>query len=126
MKNLKVIYRKNNKWFTGKINEESKLRKGKEISKLSDAKNVENYISLKKYIRLGKKTFSVEETLEQFKLQSLYILQDEQLLVGKIKVGKSVESKKWWSTHNRICADCKKSCKQSARVDVISCQRMTK
>lgn len=125
MKDLKVIYRKNNRWFTGKINDEGKLRKAKQITKLADAKHVEDYVSLKKYIRVNKKTYKADDMLEKFGIQSLYVLYEEPVKISKVtgKVSKSIDNKKWWSSYNKICKDCVKECKQSSRVEIISCQR---
>lgn len=121
MKNEKIVYRKNNKWFTGKINAEGKLRKGIAIKKMSDVKNIDDYITLKKYIKENKKSFTSEEILKNFGVESLYvrkIVEEKTSLKDTIK---SVSSKEYWKKRHPLCLKCKNKCKQSSRVIIVNC-----
>ena len=70
--NAKIVYKKSNKWFTGTIKED-KLRKTKQINKLSDVTETQEYLTLKQWMKKTKTKGEAEEFLTKFKIQSLYI-----------------------------------------------------
>lgn len=73
---LVVVYKKNNHWFTGTINED-KLRKKKQIKKLSDETNKHEYVTLKRWLKDNKIKEDSDNYLEKYKVQSLYIKKEK-------------------------------------------------
>ena len=115
--NVVVVYKRNNKWCTGTIKED-KLRKKKDIEKLSDVTETENYITLKKYIKDNKIEEPFDDILAKFKITSLYIKAEE-----AIRDTQAVPNKTWWANKNSICLQCPKKCKQSSYAIIVSCNR---
>jgi len=120
MINETVVYKRKNLWFTGSI-KEGKLRKKKQIKKLGDVTETEDYITLKRWVKENKKG-EPEEYLTKYNVQSLYILKKAK----KAKEGKKTVSGGLWKKFNPQCLKCKKDCKQSYKVIIISCQYKAK
>lgn len=125
---LVVIYKKNNHWFTGSINE-NKLRKRKQIKKLSDETSKHEYITLKRWLKDNKIKEDSDSYLEKYKIQSLYIKKEApEILNSKMPLSKKEindMTKSFWAKLNKLCLRCSKPCKQSSRVTVVVCNRMS-
>jgi hypothetical protein len=125
---LVVVYKKNNHWFTGTINE-NKLRKRKQIKKLSDETSKYEYLTLKRWLKDNKIKEDSDSFLEKYKVQSLYIKKDEpKIITSKEPLSRKDTkdaSKLFWAKLNKLCLRCSKTCKQSSRVTVVVCKRMS-
>lgn len=124
--NISIIYKKDNHWFTGTI-KNNKLRKRKQIQKLSDATSKQEYVTFKRWMKENKIQGESSEYLDKFKIQSLYV-KKEKVVAEKSDAPMSQKetnatSKHFWSKLNKICLECSKSCKQSSRVTIIVCNR---
>ena len=119
--NAKIVYKKSNKWFTGTIKED-KLRKTKQINKLSDVTETQEYLTLKQWMKKTKTKGEAEEFLTKFKIQSLYI-KDVPIVFEKTENGTDTHptAKQFWAKLNEICIKCKKNCKQSSYAFIMSC-----
>ena len=124
--NISIIYKKDNHWFTGTI-KNNKLRKRKQIQKLSDATSKQEYITFKRWMKENKIQGESSEYLDKFKIQSLYVKKDKVIIEPSdtpiSKKETTATSKHFWSKLNKICLGCSKSCKQSSRVTIITCKR---
>lgn len=119
MVNEIVVFKRDNKWYTGTITE-GKLRKKKQIKKLADVTSTDDYITLNKWIKanLGDKKMPLDpqKYLNLFNVQSLYLLQK------KVGAATNASAKQMWKKFNVQCLKCVKDCKQSYRADIVSCQ----
>lgn len=119
-----VVFRRDNKWFTGTIKDD-KLRKKKQIKKLSDVTDTHEYSTLKKWMKDTKNTSEADDLLTQFKVQSLYIKKVEPVIVKS--EGETVQhptAKQFWAKFNSICIKCKNKCKQSSYAEILNCNSM--
>lgn len=121
MINESVVYKRGGKWFTGTI-KDSKLRKKKQIKKLGDVTDTQEYITLKRWIKDNKKEYEPDTIYEQLKVQALYFkkVEKEKEGIG----GTAPSAKQFWAKYNSICLKCKNKCKQSSRVTIINCNRI--
>lgn len=113
--NCSVVFKKDNHWFTGSL-KEGKLRKNKQIKKLSDATNKSEYITLSRWTRENKID---EDYLTKYKVQSLYFKSEPK----QVESGGMTE-KLFWKKLNELCLSCSKPCKQSSYAIVLNCQRI--
>lgn len=125
---LVVVYKRDNHWFTGTINED-KLRKRKQIKKLSDETSKHEYLTLKRWLKDNKIKEDSDNYLEKYKIQCLYIKKEE-LKINDLNEPLSKKdtkdlSKQFWAKLNKLCLRCSKPCKQSSRVTVVVCKRMS-
>ncbi|MFA5396714.1 MAG: hypothetical protein WC346_11975 [Methanogenium sp.] len=141
--NCKVAFKKNRKYFRGKLVDE-KIIGPKQYMHLSDIPKFDKYITIKFYIRKSKADINLKSLLKKLEIDNLYLLLDEISVsskkktkvykVTKEKVDKSTLSvplsadltlrgweKAWFKIKNKLCVDCTKKCKQSARVTIINC-----
>lgn len=118
MINESVVYKRGGKWFTGTI-KDSKLRKKKQIKKLGDVTDTQEYITLKRWIKDNKKEYEPDTIYQQLNVQALYL--------KKIKVEKNgaPSAKEFWAEYNSLCLKCKNKCKQSSRVTIVNCNRIS-
>lgn len=113
-----VVVKKNKKWYIGYI-AGYKFYQSSEIKKLSDVKNVTNYITLAKYIKNQNKNYNVKQTisliLNKTGLDSIYILDKP------INPSDEEFENHWWSNVNKTCKKCEWMCKQSSKVKLFKC-----
>jgi len=113
-----VVVKQNKKWYIGYI-EGYKFHKNSEIKKLSDVKDVANYITLAKYIKNKNKNYDVKQTtaliLNKIGCNSIYILDKP------INPSEDEFENYWWSDINEICKKCSWMCKQGSRVKLYKC-----
>lgn len=110
-----VVIKKNNKWFLGFI-DGKKLIEKKPIKKLSDIKKETTYRGLSAYLKLNKYKLTEEQILKKLKVDKIYVLKNPIGLEAK-------ELEKWmWMDYNKKCKKCIKNCKQSHRVNLVSCK----
>ncbi len=122
MTDLEVVYRRENSWFTGTIKDD-KLRKKKDIKKLSDATSTNDYLTVKQWVSLNDDSMKVDDLFKKFKIDSLYVrevgvVMDSPSTMKEIKQAE----KDWWATLNEKCVGCSKKCKQSSKVEVLKCK----
>jgi hypothetical protein len=122
MTDLEVVYRRENSWFTGTIKDD-KLRKKKDIKKLSDATSTNDYLTVKQWVSLNDGSMKVDDLFKKFKIDSLYVrevgvVMDSPSTMKEIKQAE----KDWWATLNEKCVGCSKKCKQSSKVEVLKCK----
>lgn len=122
--NVSVVYKKENSWFTGAI-KEYKLRKKKQINKLSDVKDTAVYITLKKWLseNENESEYTFDELISKLKVQSLYVKTEDTPKNNKTHSRKGMTEEKFWSKFNTICLSCIKDCKQSSYAEIIVCNR---
>lgn len=116
--NEQVVYKKQNKWYVGKITE-WKLRKNRDIPTLSTATDKAEYFTLKQWLKFKKLKDTPESILEKLKVDRLYIKKVEEVLTET--TDNKTFDKVWWKKFNDICIMCDKSCKQSSHVIVVEC-----
>jgi hypothetical protein len=126
--NCDVVYRRDNKWLIGKITND-KLRKKKEIKKLSDVTNTDEYLTLKQWLKSEKSKVDADDILKRFKIERLYIKAtgpDKEMVFDDEHTKMSIKEieKEWWEHLNELCIKCSKKCKQSSRVELIKCDRV--
>lgn len=113
-----IVAKKNKKWYIGYI-KGYKFHKKSEVKKLSDVKNVTNYITLAKYIKNKNKNYNIEQNisfiLNKTKLDSIYILNKP--INPDVKEFENY----WWSDINEICKKCSCICKQSSKIKLHKC-----
>jgi len=110
-----VVIKKNNKWIIGFLDGKKFIEK-KSIKKLSDIKKETSYRGLSTYLKLNKYEITEEKILKKLKVDKIYVLNDPIDLNSK-------ELEKWvWMDYNKKCKKCIKKCKQSHRIDLVSCK----
>jgi len=116
-----IAFKIGSKWFLGKALKSS-FKKIKQVKKLSDVENIKEFITLNQFLKIN--NISLEEKdniLKKYKVDNIYILNETEELMPENDI-KAFE-KWWWSVINKDCIKCSKICKQSSKVDIISCQR---
>ena len=119
--NESVVYKRGGKWYTGTI-KDFKLRKKKQIKKLGDVTDTQEYITLKRWIKENKKEYNPDEIYEKLNVQALYIKKVEKEKEGLTRTAPS--AKQFWAKYNSLCLKCKNNCKQSSRVTIVNCNRI--
>ena len=117
-----VVFKRDNKWYLGKITND-KLRKNKQIQKLSDVTDTQEYITLKKWLKDTKSTDIFDDLISKYKVTSLYIkIEKKKINVEENKT--KITEKDWWKHLNETCLKCIKKCKQSVYAEIYSCPSM--
>jgi len=113
----------NRSWVMATISEKGNLTKKKSLTKLADVKD-QGFITLGSWLKLTKSVLNPDELMEKMGCSSLYIHYAE----APNPDTKSVKAweKIWWKEPNEYCLGCKKSCKQSSKVDILSCSQYVK
>ena len=112
---ISVVVKRDNKWYIGWI-DGKQFHTTTNIKKLSDVKDLSEYITLKKYLKDKKLEANLEqELLKAFNFQSIYVL--------KKPINPSAEEFEsyWWEETNIKCKLCIYACKQSSKVIVEAC-----
>ena len=87
-----------------------------EIKKLSDIKGISDYVTFKKFLEDSGKDLELENVLkENIGADSIYILNKP------VYPSDEEFEKSWWMDMNDLCKNCNKGCKQSSKVDIVSC-----
>jgi len=119
--NSSAVIKKDGKWFLGFIQDNS-FKSKRQIKKLSDAKDISDYKTLKNFLKEKLKNYSekdYEKYLKKLNVEKCYILEKPVELTGR------EWEKWWWNNLNPLCINCKKSCKQSSRVEIVNCWKIT-
>ena len=110
-----AVIKKDGKWYQGFINQYSFQWK-KEITKLSDVKEVSDYKTLYAYIRdKGGDTSICEEMMKAINCDSCYVLDKP------IDLTESQFYLYHWADYFEKCKTCINSCKQSHKVKELVC-----
>ena len=112
-----VVVKKNKKWYIGYI-EGYKFHKTSEVKKLTDVKDVTNYITLAKWLKNRKHNVKqlIPIILKETKLDTIYILDKP------INPSDKEFDNYWWSDICEKCKKCEKDCKQSSKTNLINCK----
>lgn len=114
-----VVVKKNKKWYIGYI-EGYKFHKKSEVKKLTDVKNVTNYVTLAKYLKSKNKKYNIKSLvpliLKKCNVDSIYILDKP------INPSDGEFENFWWSDMSEKCKKCEKECKQSSKAKLINCK----
>jgi len=116
--NESVVVKKDKKWYIGYVKGYTFHKTG-EVKKLADVKNVTNYVTLAKYIKMKNKNYDVKQIvpfiLANTGLDTIYVLDKP------INPDNKEMENFWWSNINEICEKCEWMCKQSSRVILHNC-----
>jgi len=112
-----VAFKRKSLWYTAWL-KGGKFQHVRQVKKRSDIKNMEDYVTIRKFLKLVVPIGSVsdinlfvKDVLEKLDVESIHFLQP-------LKKKKSWNDY-WWSEKNPICLKCRHSCKQSKYVEVI-------
>jgi hypothetical protein len=119
-----VVYKRESHWFTGSVTDD-KIKKKREIKRLADVRDRDEYLTLKQWLKAMKDNTPSEEILKNLKVESLYLKKDEPAPkideAGKELPKEAPSQKDWWTKKNEVCLTCVKVCKQSSHVIVVHC-----
>jgi len=114
-----AVIKKKGKWFIGFIKPDGEFKMKGMIGKLSDVKELSDYMTLKRFLKMkskGKAPDSFEkEVLEKLDAQTAYILDKP------IDLSRKEWEQWWWAEFHKLCLRCQFECKQSHRVDIYDC-----
>lgn len=111
-----AVIKKGGKWFIGFIKPDGEFREKGTIKKLSDVKELSNYMTLKKFLKIrGASDGFQGKVLKKLGAESAYILDKP------INLTKKEWELWWWAEFNDLCKKCLFDCKQSYRVDIHMC-----
>jgi len=114
-----AVIKKDGKWFIGFIKPDGEFREKMVIKKLSDVKELSNYMTLRKFLKIksqGKAPDSFEkEVLDKLGAQSAYILDKP------LNLTKKEWEQWWWAEFHKLCLRCQHECNQSHRVEIHAC-----
>jgi len=114
-----AIIRKGKSWFIGTI-EGFDFTEEKKVQKFADIGKVEDWISLKEYLKKHNFSESLEDRfLKEIVCDSIFISKEEPS--SSILLTEKEAEKYWWNERNSLCIKCTKECKQSGFAQVISC-----
>ena len=114
---IDVAFKRKGLWYTAWL-KEGTFEHIKQAKKKSDIKNIEDYVTFRKFIKSNKvvKDISdinlfIKDLLKKMEVESIHFLEPT-------KEKKSWNAY-WWSEKNPMCLECVNSCKQSKHVEVI-------
>lgn len=118
--NAPAVVKSGGKWFIGFISDD-KFAPKSQIVKLTDVKDISEYVTLKKFLKERSEDFEESDADDKLKIldvERCYILDKP------IDLKASEWEKWWWSEYNKLCLDCEKTCKQSWRVTIVNCWKL--
>jgi hypothetical protein len=114
-----AVIKKGGKWFIGFIKPDGEFKEKDTVEKLSDVKEISNYMTLRKFLKMksqGKAPENFEkEVLEKLNAQSAYILDKP------IGLTRKEWEQWWWAEFHKLCKECQLECKQSHRIEIHRC-----
>lgn len=113
---VSAVVKRDGKWYVGYL-DGLEFKVNKEVKRLRDVKEVTDYKTLKRYLKLKDKSATLEPLiLKEIKADKVYILDKP--------VYPSIEEFEnyWWKELNELCLGCKGECKQSSKVIVEVCK----
>lgn len=111
-----AVIKKGGKWFIGFIKPDGEFKEKDTIKKLSDVKELSNYMTLKRFLKNMKAPEDYENViLKKLDAQSVYVLDKP------IGLTRKEWEQWWWAEFHELCKECFFDCKQSYRVDIHSC-----
>lgn len=114
-----AVIKKGGKWFIGFIKPDGEFKEKDTIKKLSDVKEMSNYMTLKKFLKDKKAPEDFEKkVLKKLKAQSVYVLDKP------IELTRTEWEQWWWAEFHKLCKECQFECRQSHRVDIYNCRML--
>lgn len=120
-----AVIKRRGKWFIGFIKPDGKFKEKKEIKKLSDVKEMSNYMTLGRFLKTKAKDGKYEmpkgfqeKVMKKLKAQSAYILDKP------VGLSRKEWEQWWWAEFHNLCKKCQAECKQSHRVTIQSCSML--
>lgn len=115
-----TVLQKKGKWFNGYISK-GRFHKNQELTRRSDVKNINDYITLKQFLKKHKDSPILNELdVEKVKAENIYLLNQ---VIG---LPKDFFEVMWWGKFNKKCESCKEGCKQSYKVVIEKCSKYVK
>ncbi|MHA2181819.1 MAG: hypothetical protein ACXAAH_10380 [Promethearchaeota archaeon] len=112
-----AVIKKDGKWFIGFIKPNGEFKEKMVIKKLSDVKELSNYMTLKRFLKIrGAPSDFQGKVLKKLGAESIYILDKP------LNLTKKEWEQWWWAEFHKLCLRCQYECKQSHRVDIYDCK----
>jgi hypothetical protein len=116
-----AVIKKGGKWLIGFIKPNGEFKMKGMITKLSDVKEMSNYMTLKKFLKDKNAPEDFEKkVLKKLEAQSAYILDKP------IGLTREEWEQWWWVEFHKLCKECQFECRQSHRVDIYDCPSLRK
>ena len=114
-----AVIKRRGKWLVGFIRPNGEFKMKGIITKLSDVKEMSNYMTLKKFLKIKSEGKAPEnfhkEVLKKVDAQSIYVLDKP------IDLTQKEWEQWWWAEFHKLCKRCQFECRQSHRVEIHSC-----
>ena len=128
--NIEIVFKYEDYWYRTKVINND-LESRVIISSLSDVPNAKEFVLLKNFCENNKTNY------EEFKSKIDNLFKYNNWKYVKIYLKRESDNgwdaktvsehrKRWWKSLNKLCQSCEKSCKQSSKVDIMSCQKYNK
>jgi len=111
-----AVIKKGGKWLIGFIKPNGEFKEKDTIKKLSDVKELSNYMTLKRFLKIRSLPSDFQgKILKKLDAESAYILDKP------IDLTRKEWEQWWWAEFHALCKKCRATCKQSHRVDIYDC-----